>query len=291
MEGEGGYDCQPVEDPPDDLVCPICLQLTKEPHLISCCGRKLCYTCVSRIQLARQPCPCCREERFQIMRDKGVERQVLSVKVYCKYKDKGCTWTGELRDHERHVESCQKPCSELITAKNSIIEQQAQKLRKLEERNKEISDRVIDLQKEIEIMQQKHTNRIDEKDREIERQAQHIRSMLKLKDSKSEQETVLKRTIEALKIENEELKRQLREKQALDPLQDVVSDLKKSIDGLKIENENLRHELQERPHPPPPPHHPFHHGPPRHRPPHHGPRWHPGHGPCHPHGRPRPPPF
>lgn len=98
-----------VEDPPDDLVCPVCLLPCKDPHLISCCGRKLCLACITGIQdsgLAEVACPCCRSIEYETMRDKLVERRVLDLKVYCKYKEKGCTWTGELRDMELHTEDC-----------------------------------------------------------------------------------------------------------------------------------------------------------------------------------------
>ena len=98
-----------VEDPPDDLVCPVCLLPCKDPHLISCCGRKLCLACITGIQdsgLAEVACPCCRSNEYDIMRDKLVERRVLDLKVYCKHKEKGCTWAGELRDVELHTEDC-----------------------------------------------------------------------------------------------------------------------------------------------------------------------------------------
>ena len=103
---DGGYDCDLVEEPPDDLVCPICLLPPKKPHLISCCGRKLCQTCVSKINEAGQPCPCCRGKEYVIVIDRQVERRVLDLKVYCKYKSRGCTWSGELRDLEKHYKTC-----------------------------------------------------------------------------------------------------------------------------------------------------------------------------------------
>ena len=126
---EGGYDCDLVEEPPNDLVCPICLLPPKKPHLISCCGKKLCQTCVSRINEAGQPCPCCRGKEYVIVIDRQVERRVLDLKVYCKYKSKGCTWSGELRDLEKHYKTCN---FKLIAEKNEIIEKQAQKIKELE---------------------------------------------------------------------------------------------------------------------------------------------------------------
>ena len=102
----GGYDCQLTEKPPDSLICPVCLLPHREPHLISCCGIKVCNCCISRVQLAGQPCPFCRTPEFHTMIDRDIERQVLSLKVYCNNKEDGCTWIGELRQLERHLDTC-----------------------------------------------------------------------------------------------------------------------------------------------------------------------------------------
>ena len=106
----GGLDYHFVEEPPDSLVCPVCLLPCREPHLISCCGKKVCQSCISRVQLAGQPCPLCRTPEFATMIDKEIERQVLSLKVYCNNKQDGCTWIGELRQLERHLNSCNVSC-------------------------------------------------------------------------------------------------------------------------------------------------------------------------------------
>ena len=101
-----GYDCQLTEKPPDSLICPVCLLPCREPHLISCCGIKSCNCCISRVQLAGQPCPFCRTPEFQTMIDRDIERQILNLKVYCNNKEDGCTWIGELRQLERHLDTC-----------------------------------------------------------------------------------------------------------------------------------------------------------------------------------------
>ena len=293
---DGGYDCDFVEELPDDLACPICLLASREPHLISCCGRKLCHSCVLRIQFAGQPCPCCREEGFDIMKEKAVERRILGLKVYCKYKGKGCNWTGELRDLEKHQNSCEMSCSDtdLIVRKNEVIDQQAQQIKKLEDSNRKLYEDIAGLHKELEKLKVNETANVHEKNRMIEDQTQRLKIMrneiTKLQESKAEQERMMKNSIKTLSTENEELKRKLSEKQAPNPAHDLlpalVSDLRKDIQELKTENENLRHELHDRPFHPPPPHH--HHGPPRHGPPRHGP---PRHGPPFGHHRrhPRPP--
>ena len=110
MAEVGGYDCQFTEKPPDVLVCPVCLLPCREPHLISCCGKKVCHSCISRIQQNDKPCPHCRTHAFITLLDREVERQVLSLKVYCNNKEDGCTWIGELRQLEPHLNSCNALC-------------------------------------------------------------------------------------------------------------------------------------------------------------------------------------
>ena len=176
---DGGYECDLIEEPPDDLICPICLLPLRKPHLISCCGRKLCHSCVDRVQQAEQPCPCCRGEQYVIVIDKMVERQVLDLKVYCKNKSKGCPWSGELRDLEKHTESCYVASAKLLAEKNEIIEKQAEDIKRLEEKNKGLV-----------------------------RMTKEMQNLLK---AKIDQETAMKRSIETLNAENEQLKRQLKE--------------------------------------------------------------------------------
>ena len=101
-----GYDCDFIEDPPDALVCPVCLLPCREPHILSCCGKKACHFCIKKIQQVKQPCPLCRTLEFATMLDREVERQVLSLKVYCDNKQDGCGWTGELRQQESHTSTC-----------------------------------------------------------------------------------------------------------------------------------------------------------------------------------------
>ena len=47
----GGHDCDFVESPSDSLECPVCLLVLREPHLLSCCGVKICHSCISGVCL------------------------------------------------------------------------------------------------------------------------------------------------------------------------------------------------------------------------------------------------
>ena len=101
----GGYECEFVDDCiPDSLICPICYLLLRDPHLLSCCGSKYCEVCIDRVKSSRQPlCPLCKQQ-FNTMLDKNYQRKVLGLKVRCSNRESGCSWEGELRHLDSHVE-------------------------------------------------------------------------------------------------------------------------------------------------------------------------------------------
>ena len=109
----GGYDCEFVEPPPPafQTECPICLQILKEPCVISCpCGQKICRECVEQIKEDDKPCPLCNKSDFTYMRDYGLERYLKEFEVWCSNKEKGCDWRGKLGEYEQHLN--QSPSSE-----------------------------------------------------------------------------------------------------------------------------------------------------------------------------------
>ena len=98
----GGYLCNFVETPPAQYDCPVCLLPLRQPHILSCCGKKICWSCIQPIISASKPCPLC-QQPFHSMLEKELERTILGFKVYCSHKDEGCDWVGELRDLDRHL--------------------------------------------------------------------------------------------------------------------------------------------------------------------------------------------
>lgn len=98
----GGYQFNFVESPPAHYECPVCLLILRDPHILSCCGKKICLSCVEPILSANKPCPLCQQE-FHTMLEKEIQRAVLGLKVYCSHREEGCDWVGQLRDFDRHV--------------------------------------------------------------------------------------------------------------------------------------------------------------------------------------------
>lgn len=103
-----GYENSFVNEIPERLRCLICFLPSRDPNLLSCCGIKACRSCIDRVKFQGNPCPHCQEVHYDTMLDKQLSREILSLKVYCKHKEKGCEWKGELRDADKHEnEDCQ----------------------------------------------------------------------------------------------------------------------------------------------------------------------------------------
>lgn len=96
-----------VDPPPSHFECPICLHTLTEPHILSCCGVKICYFCLTKIQDTPKACPLCRDIEYTTMLEKQLHREILNLKVYCPNAAFGCKWVSEVRDLEQHNSICE----------------------------------------------------------------------------------------------------------------------------------------------------------------------------------------
>ena len=165
----------------DSLECVICLRLLHEPHLLSCCGIKVCQSCIERVQDAGRPCPMCRQQNFSTMLDKQLNRIILGLKVHCPLHKRGCEWTGELRHIEGHVSTesngdcmyieicCQYGCGQVfvrgslkehvnVCAKRPLevqVEQLTKKVEELTQCNDKQQNEIVELRNKIELLENK----------------------------------------------------------------------------------------------------------------------------------------
>lgn len=111
-----GFDCDFVQELPEDLTCCVCQFAVRDPVQLGSCGHELCKICFQRLKdhatktNAPLLCPLDRDviNVNKVFDDASAKRRVLNLNVYCSYKVNGCEWTGTLRHVEEHEQSCQK---------------------------------------------------------------------------------------------------------------------------------------------------------------------------------------
>ncbi len=103
-----GYDYQFVNPgPTDDQKCPICHLVVRDAYQVTCCGKLLCNGCLTRCRNKSGKCPLCRRNiGNKYFQDTRGGREIESLRVYCNYKDAGCKWISELRNVEKHMNTC-----------------------------------------------------------------------------------------------------------------------------------------------------------------------------------------
>ena len=121
---KNGYECEFVEPPQKQFQseCPICLQILREPHLISCYGHSYCEACIERVGKDGKPCPLCNEPGFTTMANKGLKRTLHEFRVYCPHRLHGCEWESELGRLDEHLNSDPLPERQLKGCLFAVIE-------------------------------------------------------------------------------------------------------------------------------------------------------------------------
>ena len=104
-----------VEQPSEDFFCPVTKDLLLQPHLTACCGHHLSDKAATKIQGEGGACPVCKEKKFTAHPDKYFSRQVHELRVFCRHKERGCGWEGDLSALEHHVQSCPRKNSPTVT--------------------------------------------------------------------------------------------------------------------------------------------------------------------------------
>ena len=102
------YNYRFISPPPDDVICPLCLDIVEEPYQFTCCGQHVCKKCGDKLkqQDTTPLCPMCRHNECTMLPDKYFERNVLKkLMIWCT---KGCGQKVELGQLKNHLTQC--PC-------------------------------------------------------------------------------------------------------------------------------------------------------------------------------------
>ena len=101
-----GYDVEVVNDT-GAYNCQICFLIPRDPMQVSCCGKRFCRACITRVLSEKNACPHCQAKGDinKVFEDQGQRQAIMELKVYCPNRKQGCGWTGELCHLNSHVNS------------------------------------------------------------------------------------------------------------------------------------------------------------------------------------------
>jgi len=101
---EKGYDYDFIKPPPESLRCKICNLPARDPvQTNECCGKTFCKQCISNCLSHTAACPKCEQQNVEFVNDKRAEKEIGDLGVYCTHKPVGCSWVGELRSIQQHL--------------------------------------------------------------------------------------------------------------------------------------------------------------------------------------------
>ena len=92
-----------VEEPSQDIYCPVTLDVLLDPCQTLCCGNHLSLSAAHKLKRMKKRCPLCKKFPLAFVEDKYFQRVVLATKLYCSNKESGCQWTGEVRELKSHL--------------------------------------------------------------------------------------------------------------------------------------------------------------------------------------------
>ena len=124
-----GYQCEFVDSVPEDFYCKQCSLVARRLTFTSCCGESYCNGCIHSTQQDNKPCPGCGQESFEIFQQVRYQRKILSFRVHCSVKERGCGWCGPLEHLDAHLDpdtgdcqytdiNCPLKCQHKINKKN-----------------------------------------------------------------------------------------------------------------------------------------------------------------------------
>ncbi|XP_019850604.1 PREDICTED: TNF receptor-associated factor 3-like isoform X2 [Amphimedon queenslandica] len=109
-KGCSGYDYEFIDgEPRDQLKCSICHLVLRDPHQVTCCSNRFCKSCLDQLQ--GKNCPLCREPiNDNYFRDGGINREIISLKVYCTNSEEGCEWQGTINETDTSIDTHLNSC-------------------------------------------------------------------------------------------------------------------------------------------------------------------------------------
>ena len=87
-------------------MCKICQLPCREAQKSECCGYVFCKRDLEKMKAATAvsyACPICCIEPFKTYPDRAIDCKIKGLKIYCRNKEVGCGWSGELDQIDVHL--------------------------------------------------------------------------------------------------------------------------------------------------------------------------------------------
>ena len=106
-----GYECEFVDQVPEDYFCKQCKHVAREPQIASCCTEVFCKACIEAVIEDKKPCPSCESSVLVVLGPHNkYQVRILASVVRCSLKDRGCQWTGQLQHLDAHLDLTTGDC-------------------------------------------------------------------------------------------------------------------------------------------------------------------------------------
>ena len=122
-----GYECEFVDQVPEDYFCKQCKHVAREPQIATCCTEVFCKACIETVIEDKKPCPSCQEIDIKNFPHKKCQPKILTLKAYCLLKGCGCEWTGQLQHLDAHLDLTTGDCDYVDVDCPSKCNQKVQK--------------------------------------------------------------------------------------------------------------------------------------------------------------------
>ena len=109
MADPTGYQCEFIDSVPEDFYCKKCALVARRQTLISCCGESYCHACIA------DSCLSCGGKNFSTFEHLKNQRKIANLQVYCSMKERGCDWSGTLKQLDTHLDPDQDNCQYVDT--------------------------------------------------------------------------------------------------------------------------------------------------------------------------------
>ena len=110
----GGYDYEFVKEVNQLLKCSFCTFVARDPQVTKCCGECFCKTCTKLVLQAEQQAMCkiehCQHTSASYISQPKYNEMIVLLEVKCPQAERGCEWTGSIKDLEAHTNETTGDC-------------------------------------------------------------------------------------------------------------------------------------------------------------------------------------